>query len=230
VAPATVPRRTAERAATRAAPAERASARVLAMRFFVRTLGMRQASPRNDRAFDLRQSAAVWKSPKRITIGHGTETNEIKQEAERRQTPVTLLHLTAQRAPCRARSPVGVPHRLSLGGCHPPAQLQARLPATRRERTVPDRPCGRRPCASPRALPAARLSQSSDSTSRTGRSTGMLDARSRPGAAVTNRHPQAPPPAPPDGVTAWRPVGEREGAAFTYRAGKVKVLSPRRRQ
>jgi hypothetical protein len=39
-------------------------------------------------------------------------------------------------------------------------------------------------------------SQSSDSTSRTGRNAGEHDARSRPRAAVTSRRPQAPHPAP----------------------------------
>ncbi len=40
------------------------------------------------------------------------------------------------------------------------------------------------------------LSQSSDSTSRTGRNAGEHDARSRPGVAVTSRRPRAPHPVP----------------------------------
>ena len=47
-----------------------------------------------------------------------------------------------------------------------------------------------------------RLSQSSGSTPRTGRNAGEHDARSRPGTAVTNRHPREPTLAPPYGVTA----------------------------
>jgi hypothetical protein len=62
------------------------------------------------------------------------------------------------------RSPLGVPLRLSLGGCHLPTQLQAMLPGTRRERTILWTAFRRRPYASPRALPRARLSQSRVST------------------------------------------------------------------
>ena len=56
-----------------------------------------------------------------------------------------------------------------------------------------------------------RLSQSSESTPHAGPNAGGHDARTRPGAAVTNRRPQAPasrsdPPVSP----ADRPLGERE--------------------
>ena len=79
------------------------------------------------------------------------------KEAERRQTRRQKLHLPAQRAPCGARSPVGVPLRLSPGRqLVPKAQRQAMLSGTVRSvRSCTAAPTGeRRPCASSRALPA----------------------------------------------------------------------------
>ena len=93
-----------------------------------------------------------------------------------------------QRAQVGARSPLGVPPRLLPGSALPPE--------------LSSRPGFLGP--GPDGVTRPFLSQSRDSTSRAGRSTGGHDARSRPGAAVTNRRPQGPhslrQPASPDGV------------------------------
>jgi hypothetical protein len=73
---------------------------------------------------------------------------------------------------------------LAKGALAPFAQLQARLPGTRRDAASCKRAPtgGRRRCASNTGVTRARLSQSRESTSRTGRNTGAHDARSRSGA------------------------------------------------
>jgi hypothetical protein len=50
---------------------------------------------------------------------------------ERRETRRHDPRQRARGGPSGDRSPLGVPRRLSLGGCHLPTQLQARLPGTR---------------------------------------------------------------------------------------------------
>jgi len=117
-------------------------------------------------------------------------------EAERRQAQTSIVRATqaacchavalrAQRAPSGARSPVGVPPRLSPGGSRPfrPAPGQASWDAARAHDPVsPPQPGGERPCAADAGVTRARLSQSRESTSRTGRNAGQHDARSCPGA------------------------------------------------
>ena len=97
--------------------------------------------------------------------------NERKQNADRRV--VYLLHLAgAARTLAGARSPVGVPLRLSPGRqLVPKAQRQAMLSGTVRSvRSATAAPTGgRRSCASPRVLPAPEkrtLSQSSEHLTR----------------------------------------------------------------
>ena len=67
------------------------------------------------------------------------------KEAKEDGTPtdaVERLHLPVQRAPCRARSPIGVPPRFSPEGLLiPKAQLQARLPGTWVQRALPAVAC-----------------------------------------------------------------------------------------
>ncbi len=64
--------------------------------------------------------------------GSGTPTNAVSQPP----------HLVRRLAPCKARSPVGVPPRFSPKGLViPKAQLQARLPGTRSERALPAFAC-----------------------------------------------------------------------------------------
>src|SRR6185437_2123231 len=89
------------------------SAPVPAARFFARP-SYEKASPKNDAATDLRQINPVWRAGLIMVQWRRTKERtdgKIKKEAERRQTRVYLLHRKAQRAPCRARSPVGVPRR-----------------------------------------------------------------------------------------------------------------------
>ena len=104
---------------------------------------------------------------------HAQERGE--RSAERRIQPMSAPHrqtlppANARGAEARQKSGRARLPALHCGtrqGFDPLAQLQAMLPGTR----------------SRRALPALILSQSRDCTSRTGRSTGVNDARSRPGA------------------------------------------------
>ena len=64
--------------------------------------------------------------------GCGTPANAVQQPP----------HLAMRLAPCKARSPDGVPPRFSPKGVIvPKAQLQARLPGTRSERALPAIAC-----------------------------------------------------------------------------------------
>src|ERR1700728_2576509 len=61
-----------------------------------------------------------WNAERRKRIDRATQGGRYRPHA-----------LRARRAlKYGARSPLGVPPRLSLGGCHLPTQLQARLPET----------------------------------------------------------------------------------------------------
>jgi hypothetical protein len=62
--------------------------------------------------------------------------NKRKQNAERRCSLIPPC-LSARRAACNPRSPLGVPRRLLPGGCHLPTQLQAMFPGTRQACTLP---------------------------------------------------------------------------------------------
>jgi hypothetical protein len=85
--------------------------------------------------------------------------------------------------------------RLSLGGCHPPTQLQAMLPGRRREYTILWTALRRRSCISPRALSApACPSPGSQHPLRS--LCRRADARSRSSARVTSPCPRAPRLAP----------------------------------
>jgi hypothetical protein len=149
---------------------------------------------------DLRQMLRQWMAGF-ITIRLGARTNERKKykEAERRQTCSQLLHPPAQRALCKARSPVGVPlWLLPEGQLVPKALRQATLRVTvRSARSGTAAPTGgRRPCAVPRALPAPSCHRPV-STSHTGRYAGRL----MPDAARVQKGrtpcPRAPHPLPP---------------------------------
>ena len=90
------------------------------------------------------------------------------------------LYLAVRLAPCKARSPIGVPPRLlPKGVIVPKAHLGPGFVGGRHGRVH------RRRLAT---LPA--------STSRAGHSAGRHDTRSRPGAEVTSRRPRAPHPVP----------------------------------
>ena len=143
------------------------------------------------------------------------ERNEKKyKEAERRQTRRQLLHPPAQRALCKARSPVGVPlWLLPEGQLVPKALRQATLRVTvRSARSGTAAPTGgRRPCAVPRALPAPSCAPSCEHL--TCRSLcRQVDARRRPSAEGTNPLPASTTPAPasyssPAGVLVRRASG-----------------------
>jgi hypothetical protein len=102
------------------------------------------------------------------------------------------MTLLAQRLRFRARSPSGVPPRLSWGfDTH--TQLQARLPGM----------------SARRALPAGAQAQCRDSTSRRGRSTAGRDARSRPGAVCETARRRRIPLRNQDRIRN-APLGERD--------------------
>jgi len=133
------------------------------------------------------------------------------KEAERRQTRRQKLHLPAQRAPCGARSPVGVPLRLSPGRqLVPKAQRQAMLSGTVRSvRSCTAAPTGgRRPCASSRALPAPEQ-QTNVPVQRAPRVPVIVPAGLMPKPPECGGDepsaPRAPQPAPPALVTGRRP-------------------------
>jgi hypothetical protein len=68
------------------------------------------------------------------------------------------------------------------------------------------------------------LSQSSDSTSRTGRNAGEHDARSRPGVAVTSRRSRAPHPVPISrGHRLTSFTANESEAPYSNRCGNVKA-------
>ena len=106
------------------------------------------------------------------------------REAKRRKAPLHRPHQRVRRAPrgngryhpsaLRARSPFGAPPRLSPAARKPPAQLQAMLPGTRHQAGVTR--------LSPVPVQGLHLPA--------GRSTGVNDARSRPGAGrnAARRH------------------------------------------
>ena len=104
--------------------------------------------------------------------GSGTPTNAVQQPPR----------LATRLAPCKARSPVGVPPRLSPKGLIiPKARLQARLPGTRSERALPAFAC-----------------PSPASTSHPGHNAGRLMPKP-PGSGVQIR-PRAPPSLPWPGM------------------------------
>src|SRR6204780_1576682 len=97
--------------------------------------------------------------------GCGTPANAVQQPT----------HLPVRFAPCKARSPIGVPPRFSPKGVIvPKAQLQARLPGTRSVRVLPAIAC-----------------PSPASTSRPGHNAGRLMPKP-PGSELQIR-PRAPP-------------------------------------
>ena len=137
----------------------------------------------------VRSVTAPSSIPAFASLTRATANKMRKWNAERRKVLIRATHadVTVRRrfgrgaAQRRGRSPLGVPSRFSPDGCHLLAQLQARLPGTRREHTTLWTALRRRSGASPRALSAPAY-PSPVSTSHTGRSTGEHDARSRPGA------------------------------------------------
>ena len=145
-----------------------------------------------------------------ITIGHGARTNERKKKKGSR-TPKGACHrrtCKVRRAPCGARSPSGVPLRLSPGRqLVPKAQRQATL----RGRSGAFGPGtaaptgGRRPCALPRALPAPQTRPSSSEHLACRSLCRQVDARAARVQRGRTLCPRAPQPAPPAGVTGRRP-------------------------
>ena len=131
-----------------------------------------------------------------------------KKEAERRQAPGNNLRtIGCGCVPCERHARLSASHRGSTPrDFRPVAQLQASLPGTRFRRV----------------LPATPLSQSSDSTSRTGRSTGEEDARSCPGTeCMAPRAGTAL--APPSRIPSRKAsVSERDVAPVCQRGNDVK--------
>jgi hypothetical protein len=124
---------------------------------------------------------------------------------------------------------------VSVAGADAAPAGTARLSALR-PRLLPKarRPIGSTPGhaswdADPAGVTRLRLSQSRESTSRTGRSTGVNDARSRPGAGL-----QAPPAgtalAPSTAVAGDVPSMSELGAYVTETGINVKGSSPSRRR
>jgi hypothetical protein len=103
-----------------------------------------------------------------------------EREAERRQTRDPTVRAIGRGARPAGRARLSAFHRGSHQGALAPfAQLQARLPGTWQERMIP---VFRKIVRRSTGVTRARLSQSRESTSRTGRSTGEHDAQSCPGA------------------------------------------------
>ena len=137
--------------------------------------------------------------------------------------------LAARGALCGARSPLGVPPRLlPEGQLVPKALHQAMLRGTvRSARSYTAAPTGgRRPCASPRALPAPEKRNDcprTASTSRAGHSAGRMmpdAARER----VTNP-PAGTALAPFQGVSSRRTsLRWASGGASTRRAGRIQEI------
>ena len=103
-------------------------------------------------------------------------------------------HPAVRLAPCKARSPAGVPlAALAKGTLVPKAQRQAMFPATWPERLVRKARPNRGAETSRRSTGVTRagLSQSSESTSRAGRSAGRHHAQAARERAVSSR-PRAP--------------------------------------
>ena len=152
----------------------------------------------------------------RITLRSIRATKKGKRNAGRRMVPCP--HLRMRRAPlagalaCR-RSTAALARGLSPLRATPG---QASWDAARAHdpQSPPNR--GRRPCALT-GVTRARLSQSRECTSRTGRSTGPHDARSRPDAeCIVPRAGTAL--APPSGVPSrWRPLDSSDTATRALR-------------
>ncbi len=103
--------------------------------FLIRARAMSKPSQKPRRNPNLRQSNPAVEG--RIHHGRAQRqiTNKRKQNADRRN--VTNLRACARRAPCKARTPVGVPLRLSPRGLSSPkAQRQATLPGSSPEHAI----------------------------------------------------------------------------------------------
>ena len=130
---------------------------------------------------DLRQKAqAVGASAVTINASsHECKRKKKKESGTPKNADPYPLYLAVQLAPCKARSPIGVPPRLSPKGVIvPKAQLQARLPGTWSERALPAIAC-----------------PSPASTSRPGHNAGRLMPKP-PGSGSDEPPPAAPRPAP----------------------------------
>ena len=104
----------------------------------------------------VRRHRRWWPAPSRSMLQVTNVSVRRKRKAERRRTLIRILRTPtcilprkrgrteegARLAPCKARSPIGVPPRLSPKGVIvPKAQLQARLPGTWSERALPAIAC-----------------------------------------------------------------------------------------
>ena len=104
----------------------------------------------------VRRHRRWWPAPSRSMLQATNVSVRRKRKAERRKTLIRILRAPtcilprlrgrteegARLAPCKARSPIGVPPRLSPKGVIvPKAQLQARLPGTWSERALPAVAC-----------------------------------------------------------------------------------------
>ncbi len=107
---------------------------------------------------------------------------------------------------------------LAVGAFARPAQLQARLPGTWREHAIRTNvQPGTKIAHRSAGVTRARLSQSRECTSRTGRNAGQHDARSRPGAeCIAPRAGTAPAPLP----------GVPSAEGVLYRAGVCCITEP----
>ena len=209
--------------------------------FFVRARAMTRRTARPSPHVDLRQSLSGVERPKGITIGRGTEERERKRKQNAERRCFTNLRTCVRRCPLPhppfgegtggGSTPSGVPRRLLPGRqLVPKALLQARLPGTRQERSIRKARSNRGAKTNRRDMGVthARLSQSSESTSHTGRNAGRHDAQSRPGAEVTSQDPRAPHLAPPAGVTGGRPCKGARCAVLVRRVARDQSNSAER--
>ena len=99
----------------------------------------------------VRRHRRWWPAPSRSMLQATNVSVRRKRKAERRKTLIRILRAPTyppplagvdELAPCKARSPIGVPPRLSPKGVIvPKAQLQARLPGTWSVRALPAFAC-----------------------------------------------------------------------------------------
>ena len=209
---------------------------------FVRTRAMSKPLPKTSPHPNLRRINPAVEC--RIHHDRARRTNERKKkkEAERRKARSHRRTCKVRRAPCGARSPSGVPLRLSPGRqLVPKAQRQATLLGRSGAfgPVRPPQPGGgdlapfhgrypRRKTKQPVPVPV--------STSHAGHCAGRL----MPDAARVQRGrtlcPRAPQPAPPAGVTGRRPFKQagctllvrRGGASSRNSGGALHLLDPTR--
>jgi len=157
------------------------------------------------------RSIRLWRAGF-ITIRYGARKNE-RKERKGSRTPTGAVRNRlpcGKRAPCRARSPVGVPRRLfpwdsRIPRCNPDQVSRSAAPVDGG---------GIPPAFAP--VPA--------STSHAGHNAGRHDVRAARVQRGRTLCPRAPQPAPPAGVTGRRPFKQAGYTLLVRWAGRVQEI------